>query len=249
MALEVNCETDFVAKNNIFRQLVSNVTRQIAQATPVHANQSNSKNEVISQYSIDPQQLNAFQDAVGEAVVQLGEKIRLSRALIVRTRSESEKPIRLIGYTHSAAGSNLYEQGVLVGRYATIAAFQPLLNAEAYRQLLQQPTELDEEGYEIEKPVSFEECARNVCQHIIGMKPKTVGTFEASSTESKTEQLQQQETNDAVKTEKAEEPESLLDQSFLLDDDKTVRDYVNFNQVKILDFVRIECGDVHVEQA
>jgi elongation factor Ts len=233
VALEVNCETDFVAKNTIFRQLVSNVTRRIAEATPVHANASTAT-QALGRYTIGQEQLDAFQDEVGEAVVQLGEKIRLSRALIVRSQVDSGKAIRLVGYTHSAAGSNLIDQGVLLGRYGTIAAFEAQFTPEQYKTLLEQPAQLDEEGYEIEKPVSFEECTRNVCQHIIGMKPKSLGPQQPAEPPASTE---------VVQTNKDEEPETLLDQSFLLDDEKTVREYANFNQVQIVDFVRIECGD------
>ncbi len=34
--VEVNCETDFVAKNEIFRELVKDITLQIAAASPLH---------------------------------------------------------------------------------------------------------------------------------------------------------------------------------------------------------------------
>ena len=36
--VEVNCETDFVAKNEIFRELVKDITLQIAAASPLYVN-------------------------------------------------------------------------------------------------------------------------------------------------------------------------------------------------------------------
>jgi len=45
--LEVNCETDFVARNEIFREFIKDVTQQIAAANPSYVNRENVPANVI----------------------------------------------------------------------------------------------------------------------------------------------------------------------------------------------------------
>ena len=45
--LEVNCETDFVARNDIFREFVKDITQQIAAANPSYVNRENVPANVI----------------------------------------------------------------------------------------------------------------------------------------------------------------------------------------------------------
>ena len=240
VALEVNCETDFVSKNATFKQLVSGITRRIAEAPQVEQPQQSSPailRQTIRKFTIQPEQLNAFQDSVNEAITQLGEKIKLNRALIVKStepKADDQQRVRFVGYTHSAAGSNLIEQGVLLGKYGTIVAFRPVPDSEQVAKQAEQALQLDDQGYEIERPVPFEESSRNVCQHIIGMKPTSVGAE------------QMEETRPEVQKEKsAKDAESgaLLEQQFLLDDDQSVREYLQFNGIDVVDFVRLECGE------
>jgi elongation factor Ts len=57
--VEINCETDFVAKNEIFRDLVKDITLQIAAAHPL----------VVSRDQVDPT-LVASERAIYQAQVQ-----------------------------------------------------------------------------------------------------------------------------------------------------------------------------------
>ncbi len=45
--LEVNCETDFVARNDMFREFVKDVTQQIAAANPSYVNREDVPSDVI----------------------------------------------------------------------------------------------------------------------------------------------------------------------------------------------------------
>ena len=47
MLVEINCETDFVAKNDIFRELVKDITLQIAAASPLYVSREEVPEKVL----------------------------------------------------------------------------------------------------------------------------------------------------------------------------------------------------------
>jgi elongation factor Ts len=49
--LEVNCETDFVAKNDLFKSLVKDLTMQIAASNPLYIDKENVPQETIGKIS------------------------------------------------------------------------------------------------------------------------------------------------------------------------------------------------------
>ncbi|OGE81910.1 MAG: translation elongation factor Ts [Candidatus Doudnabacteria bacterium RIFCSPLOWO2_02_FULL_48_8] len=70
--LELNCETDFVARNEEFKKLAQEVAMQIAAVYPVDVS------ELLEQdYIRDPQK--KVKDLVAETVGKLGENIQLRR--------------------------------------------------------------------------------------------------------------------------------------------------------------------------
>ena len=68
--------------------------------------------------------------------------------------------------------------------------------------------------------------AYKMAQHVVGMNPRVIS-------ESTSE-------NDAAKD--GEVNDVLLEQEYLLDDSVIVRDLLNREGVKVIDFIRYECG-------
>ena len=70
--LELNCETDFVAKNEEFKQLAREITMHIAAMNPKDSE------ELLSQPFIKDEE-KTIQDLVIEAVGKLGENIKIGK--------------------------------------------------------------------------------------------------------------------------------------------------------------------------
>ncbi len=70
--VEVNCETDFVANTDNFRNFANNVAKHIAQANPADVD------ELMNQKFVDDE-TKTIADLVSEATVAIGEKITVRR--------------------------------------------------------------------------------------------------------------------------------------------------------------------------
>ena len=70
--VEVNCETDFVAKTDNFAAFANNVAKHIAKANPADVD------ELINQKFVDDE-TKTISDLVSEATVAIGEKISVRR--------------------------------------------------------------------------------------------------------------------------------------------------------------------------
>ena len=70
--VEVNCETDFVARNDEFKTFVKNIAMQVASMNPENVD------ELLKQdYFRDPSK--TVQDLLHETITKIGENIRISR--------------------------------------------------------------------------------------------------------------------------------------------------------------------------
>ena len=72
--LELNCETDFVAKNEEFKQLAHDIAMHIAAFEP------EDNKELLSQPFIKDEQ-KTIQDLINDAVAKLGENIKIGKFL------------------------------------------------------------------------------------------------------------------------------------------------------------------------
>ena len=70
--LELNCETDFVAKNDQFKELAHDLTMHIAAMNP-----ENTK-ELLSQFFIKDEQ-KTIKDLINESIAKLGENIKIKK--------------------------------------------------------------------------------------------------------------------------------------------------------------------------
>ena len=125
--LELNCETDFVAKNQLFTELASVLTKTLAQRMPTGTDvggQHSDIGSVVSKWKFSADQLSTLcPELIVDAIGKLGENIRLTKGCIVGTGTEPD--VHLIGYTHAVGGKvSASDQSVLLGKYGTIIALK-----------------------------------------------------------------------------------------------------------------------------
>jgi elongation factor Ts len=126
--LEINCETDFVARNQLFTELATVLTKSLAERRPTGADavggQHFDSGAVVSKWFFTGEQLSSFcPELVVDAIGKLGENIRLSKACLVSTGNASE--VKLIGYSHAVGGRvPATDEAVLLGKYGTIIALK-----------------------------------------------------------------------------------------------------------------------------
>jgi len=87
VVIEVNCETDFVARTEAFKELAHNLAMQVAALAPMCINQE----DVPDDMNIDPQTASLLtqpyirdttltvQDVINETIAKTGENIRVRR--------------------------------------------------------------------------------------------------------------------------------------------------------------------------
>jgi elongation factor Ts len=254
--LEVNCESDFVARNEIFRNLVSQLTLKMASATIVKG-EVPSKGEsgnilpALKKYPIAGAQLEPFKDSLATAITQLGENIKLTRAMLIENVTVgTDSPIHLLGYAHAVGGQSNSLNGVSIGKYGTVLAFREVapVKVQQVEESVNNSSTSSEKGTEQstateEDPDAFEELEQNssnlvgdstsraqvaklVCQHIIGLKPTRVSRPEA----------------EAKEEGQVDDSDALLDQKFLVNEQVTVRQLCSERGLNIVDFQRFECG-------
>ena len=94
--------------------------------------------------------------------------------------------------------------------------------------------------------------ARQVCQHIVGMNPVSMGSLEVPEEPKKAEEAvektsekskKQDEDLDKLAEKEEDEEEKLMDQKFIMDDKVTVRDALKRGGLVAVDFVRMACGE------
>lgn len=137
--VEVNCETDFVARNKHFQGLVSTA----AAAALKYASNSINGTDLINKVTLDTEALKDLPATDGKPLADhsalvignVGENLCVRRALCISV----EEGVSLAGYSHPAPVSATADP---VGKYAAIVAFKA-------------PEDVDQLG-------------RRLCQHVIG---------------------------------------------------------------------------------
>lgn len=193
--VEVNCETDFVARNQQFVSLL----QQVAASCVANSSGEAAAAEMqLSTTAISPGELGTSPsveagktvgDLVALSIGQVGENISLGPAAVFRAGAG----VRLAAQCHPSTGDGGAEWQW--GRYAGVVAYTTT-------------------GQELEDEAEF---TRQLCQHIVGMGPTHLDNAE-------------------------DKENSLLHQTFLLDEEKKVREVLDSAGVTIIDFVRVEVG-------
>ncbi|XP_012285738.1 elongation factor Ts, mitochondrial [Orussus abietinus] len=146
--VEINCETDFVARNKYFQ----NLTETVANAVLKYSASINS-DEPVTRIPLDSETLKALPASDGKSLADhsaltigsVGENLGIRRALCLSVQSG----IFLSGCTHPAPTT---PHSVFFGRYGALVAYKI---ASKHKTL----------GIQL-------------CQHIIGMNPDKVGNPE-----------------------------------------------------------------------
>nr|CAH8825298.1 unnamed protein product [Trichobilharzia regenti] len=121
--VEVNCETDFVARNNSFQSLVAVTAETVMQ------NYTES-----TQISLDSDQLNklttpnssTLQNIVAAAIGSIGESIKIRRAIGICV-PEGSSSSRLAIYSHTSTEGILQGiRDVRFGKYAAVIRYRPV---------------------------------------------------------------------------------------------------------------------------
>lgn len=247
--LEVNCESDFVSRNEEFRKLVSQLTKTVADASEVRTSSPTDVGN-IKKYTAQEQQLEVFQESIVAMITKLGEKIKLRRAVLFQNPTiDTDNPVKFVGYAHAVGGQPNQLDGVHIGKYGTLVAFKNKFNPDDdvtdIRGVLREEEAKDVKGSEEDEPLqsssmevtnlSNHHIAHFIAQHIIGMKPTKIRKTP--------EELEREErlSKEGYKIDD-EETDSLLDQRFLLNDIFTIRQVLKLKDMQIVDFVRLECG-------
>ncbi|GJQ69705.1 hypothetical protein Trydic_g22276 [Trypoxylus dichotomus] len=198
--VELNCETDFVARNEVFQNMAELAATTILK----YAEKQQCSNELVRKIGLDLDQLKQLNapdgkslgDHVALMIGTLGENAALRRAMVLTAAPN----LHLSAYVHP---SGQHRNAVLLGKIGGIVAFRQCAN----------------------KDINLSEVGKNMCQHIVGMNPRRVGTStdEPSSN--------------------SEEESCLIFQDYLLDESLKVKDFLEENGVEIIDFKRFECGE------
>lgn len=154
--VEINCETDFVARNENFQQFVEKAS--VACAQYISEVDSTSK---ITKIALEGETLRNLKlddgktlgDYLALMIGVVGENASLKRAICYKT----PEAIRLCGYTHPAPETAVAEGKIMFGKYGALTAF----NSNS------------------EKTEEIRQIHRKICQHIVGMKPEKIGDVEA----------------------------------------------------------------------
>lgn len=229
--VEVNCETDFVARNSKFQHFVG----QVVTSTLAECKKTLQSTEAVTKKILtadDLKNIPAAQDgkSLGELLVltigQIGENMSLRRGIFVNAPSDS-----IIGsYVHSAVANPkaAAQSGKFtLGKYAALVLFK--------------------RTGEPKSGLPSSDIGRRLSQHVVGMNPLRVGTYNPPTAEELEAKQEQEASRDGTVIEAETDGETLeeemLKQEYLLDPSLRVGDFLIEENVEIVDFVRYECGE------
>lgn len=153
--VEINCETDFVARNENFREFVEKASKAcIDYVSDVKGSDGNVTKIALESDSLKNLKLDdgkPLSDHLALLIGKLGENTVIRRAICYK----AAEAIKLFGITHPTPDT-IEDGKVIMGKYGTIAAFNS--NTEPSDEIRQ--------------------VYRKICQHIVGMNPDKIGDAE-----------------------------------------------------------------------
>jgi elongation factor Ts len=214
--LELNCETDFVARNEQFNELALNIAKHIA-SLPENANKEGSAEDLLHQpYFQDPSK--TLQEVIKSAIAKIGENIQIRR--FVRFDTD--------GYIHA------YVHGV--GRIGVLIDYQvDNLDDQVLRvvqDIAMQIAAMKPEFVDV----------NSVSSDVLERERRIL--TEQARQEGKPENIIEKVVEGRLK--KFYQEKVLLEQPFIKDEKKTVGQYLKESQphLVIRRFVRYELGGV-----
>ena len=211
--IEINCETDFVAKNNEFLNFCQNLSKIN------FINKGNlekiKKTKMVDGFTVD--------DNLIKLISKIGEKIKIKRVKYIANNGQ-----KTFAYTHNAINDNIGKLGVIVSIKSNdfndkVLDFGKKLSMHiaASNPLSLDINSLDLKIIEKEKELIKEELKNsgkpdNICEKIL------IGRIE-----------------------KFKQENTLLNQSWVIDPKKQVKDIINDlnSKINIIDFARYKIGE------
>ena len=138
--LELNCETDFVARNEVFQRLAVNIVKRFQQN--VLESQRNPR-EVATEMTHGSDA--AVKTSITDSIALLGENIQLKRILAMQSNNSGS----IIGSFVHGKVANAIDSETELGKIGTIVELDRNANASLAKQLAQHVTGM--------KPLSVEE--------------------------------------------------------------------------------------------
>lgn len=203
--VELNCETDFVARSEKFLNLSSLMALSVIQNVKTSLTKEIFSKDQLSNVSFINDASRTISDEMALAIGSLGENMSVRRAVLFNIG-----PKETLGWYMHGSNANPINQ-CHFGKYGALISM-----------------EMTEENLDY-KPF---EIGRQVCQHIVGLKPSTLG------------ELPQEETEEQKESLNIDENETrLLHQEFLMKPGVRVLDFLKEQKSIVNDFVRFECGE------
>jgi elongation factor Ts len=237
--VELNCESDFVARNQIFKDFAIGITEQIA------ADFKNSTSyklndccDLIGGLKPKEEQIAKLQDQVAPLISKLGENIRLTNAFHLQV-TDTKDETRLFGQIHAQSASKSTDSyDISAGRFGSIVALRFENRASRDQNQLRL-------------------FGNRLCQHVIGYSPSYIELpenirkhLEAAEKERLANKPEPGEDDDACSDDESlqssnnnrDDWPSIMDQTLIMTDDLVVREFCKNNDLTIVYFNRFECG-------
>ncbi|XP_030829767.1 elongation factor Ts, mitochondrial [Strongylocentrotus purpuratus] len=234
--VEVNCETDFVARNAKFQNLVSHVA-----SAALFSKKGQHEDQNILKLPLSAEDLKSsvgddgktMEDLAALTIGQAGENMSIRRGLYL----EAPQEFFIGSYVHSALQKSKEENQskCTMGKYAALVVFKKL-------------------G---ETTTNFrpEVLGRRLSQHVVGMNPLRIGVYSPPDPEDlKSQEMAQPPQSDQSESDPSDEHASvpsstetetdeMVNQEYLLDPSLTVGELLLQENVEVVDFARFECGE------
>lgn len=238
--VEINCESDFVARNQVFKDFVIDITEQVANNFKDSSEYSlPDVNNLIKGLKPNVGLIERLQDQIAPYIAKLGENIKLSNAYHIQT-SDPELRTRLFGQIHAQSSSKSTDlQDISAGRFGSLVALR-----------LDQKESVDQQQLRL--------FGNRLCQHVIGFSPSYIELpanirrhLEAAEKEKRLirESEVAEEDGACSDGERLDNPRSsrddwpsIMDQTLIMTDDLVIRDFCKSNGLTIIYFNRFECG-------
>lgn len=232
--VKLNCETDFVAKNQIFKDLALDLTYHASTLDPVGGHKTFS-NHKIKMVPFDTQHLEDMSKQIVPVISKLGENIKVEEAYQLKVESSQ---INLFGQVHADNCERSSEDTkLLTGRFASIVGLEDL------------KTDSPRGG-------SLVPYGNRLCRHVIGYNPTYIELpqelrkkFEEvrhqvadAKKDQNTEDSDDSESEDNFISNTGDDWPSLMDQTLIMSDDITVRQFCDENEFSVIYFSRLVCG-------
>lgn len=228
--LELNCETDFVVKNQVFKDFALGLTEQVASFVDGCLVHNLAGERSIIELKPPKDQLDRLDDQIVSLITRLGENIKIQRASHFQV---TEEDVQIFGQVHAEAGQKKMQNlDIITGRYAATVALR-----DATKTGGRLMTGL----------------GNRLCRHVIGYSPTYIelpdeirqhleDAEKQITLDAEGEGEKYSDTEDNVNQNSRDDWPSIMDQQLILSDNQSVRDFCKEHDISIVHFKRFECG-------